>query len=139
MEPHLDTRDMYVEYLRRNGFMVVTADTTDEGDGRAVDADVIVTEIRVPGTYDGLDFVRRTRDRAGSRKVAIIVLTSNEGEEATRLAHAAGSDLCLIKPCLPDSLAQAIRAIINGTGVDSDLINPAGLSHSRFISRARYS
>ena len=61
VEPDEDNRDMYAESLRRYGFTVLTAATTDEGLRRASDADVIVTEIRVSGSFDGLALVSRLR------------------------------------------------------------------------------
>ena len=56
-----DSRVMYAEYLQTFGFTVLTADTTDDGLTRASDADVIVTWIGVPGSFDGVELVRRVR------------------------------------------------------------------------------
>ena len=50
IEPDNDSRAEYAEFRHPFGFMVLTADTTDDGLTRATDADVIVTGIRVPGS-----------------------------------------------------------------------------------------
>ena len=46
---------MYIDYLQLRGFTVLTADTTDEGLRRASEAAVIVTGVRVPGSFDGVE------------------------------------------------------------------------------------
>jgi hypothetical protein len=50
IEPDDDSRVPYAEYQHTFGFMVLTADTTDDGLTRATAAEVIVTGIRVPGS-----------------------------------------------------------------------------------------
>jgi CheY-like chemotaxis protein len=102
----------YAEYLRRYGFNVLTAATTDEGLRRASDAHVIVTEIRVSGSFDGLALVSRLR-HDGAKQTPIIVLTAWPPEpEEQRQAYAAGCDVLLSKPCLPEQLASAISGVV---------------------------
>jgi CheY-like chemotaxis protein len=111
VESHDDSRDMYADYLRHCGFTVRTADTTDEGLIRASDADVIVTEIRVHGSFDGVELVSRLRDAARTRQTPIIVLTSCAFAPDQQRAQAAGCNLFLPKPCLPERLVSEIRAV----------------------------
>jgi DNA-binding response OmpR family regulator len=65
IERDYDSRVMYAGYLQTFGFTVLTADTTDDGLTSATDADVIVTGIRVPGSFDAVEFVRRCASRIG--------------------------------------------------------------------------
>jgi DNA-binding response OmpR family regulator len=68
VESDADTREMYAECLRMSGFTVLSAETTDDGLRSASNADVIVTEIRVSGSCDGLDFVSRLRRADATKK-----------------------------------------------------------------------
>jgi DNA-binding response OmpR family regulator len=73
IEPDDDRRMMYAEYLHTFGFTVLTADTTDDGLSRASDADVIVTCIGVPGSFDGVELVRRMRQTDRTKHAPIMV------------------------------------------------------------------
>jgi CheY-like chemotaxis protein len=116
VESHDDSRDMYAQYLRACGFTVRTAGSTDEGLMLAGDADVIVTEIRVQGSFDGIEFVGRLRDDDGTKQTPIIVLTACAFEPDQRRARAAGCTVFLPKPCLPEQLAREIRDVGATTG-----------------------
>jgi two-component system cell cycle response regulator DivK len=106
-----DNRDMYATYLAKYNFTVLTADTTDEGLTRAADAEVIVTGIRVPGTFDGVELVGRLRSNHSGTK-PIIVLTACALEPDRQRALDAGCDVFLPMPCLPDRLLREIRTVL---------------------------
>jgi|SRR5580700_3853043 two-component system cell cycle response regulator DivK len=108
VESHEDTRTMYAEYLRGCGFTVMTADSTDEGLRCASDADVIVTEIRVHGSFDGVELVGRLRDAGETKLTPIVVLTACVFESDRQRARAAGCNVFLSKPCLPEQLISEI-------------------------------
>jgi CheY-like chemotaxis protein len=108
VESHGDSRDMYADYLRSCGYTVQTADTADEGLIRSRDADVIVTEIRVQGSFDGIELVGRLRDADETKQTPIIVLTACAFEPDEQRARAAGCNVFLPKPCLPERLAREI-------------------------------
>src|SRR5713226_9176455 len=101
--PH-DDRAMYAEYLRLQGFNPIEINDTADGLALAVTADVIVTGIRVEGPFDGIELVHRLRDGNGTRDKPIIVLTACAFEPNQQQALAAGCDVFLSKPCLPDRL-----------------------------------
>jgi CheY-like chemotaxis protein len=111
VESHEDSRDMYACYLQLCGFTVQTADTTDEGLILASDADVVVTGIRVHGSFDGVELVDRLRHADGTRQTPIIVMTSSVFGPDQRRAHASGCTVFLPKPCLPERLVSAIHAV----------------------------
>jgi two-component system cell cycle response regulator DivK len=111
VESDQDNRDMYAECLRTRGFAVLTANTTDEGLRRASDADVIVTEIRVSGSFDGLDLVTRLRHADPTKQTPIIVLTACLCEPDRQRVYAAGCDVFLQKPCLPEQLVDVINGV----------------------------
>jgi CheY-like chemotaxis protein len=110
-----DSREMYAEYLRGCGLTVETADTTDDGLTRGRAADVIVTEIRMPGSFDGVALVRRLREADETKRMPIIVLTTCDFEPYRRGAQAAGCDAFLGKPCCPDRLLHEIWTVLSAT------------------------
>jgi CheY-like chemotaxis protein len=111
-----DNRAMYAEYLRFRGLTLSTADTTDEGLVQSAAADFIVTGIRVPGSFDGFELIRRLR--AFNTRTPIIVLTACAFETDRRRALGVGCDRFLSMPCLPDQLEREIRHLWTLRGVE---------------------
>jgi two-component system, cell cycle response regulator DivK len=104
-----DDRTMYAEYLQRRGFAPLNVHTTDEAMAHAGDADVIVTDVRLSDSCDGLELVRRLRADARTRSKWIIVLTAWAMDPSREQALSAGCDVFLSKPCLPHALETEIR------------------------------
>jgi CheY-like chemotaxis protein len=116
VEDHQDDRAMYAEYLSVHGFEPIEIGTTDEALVRAVDADSIVTGIRVAGSFDGVELVRRLRADPRTASKPIIVLTASVMDDRKDAAIAAGCDIFLDKPCLPAAfLSQIQRAMASRT------------------------
>ena len=111
VESYEDSREMYACYLRLLGFTVLTANTADEGLIRASEADVVVTGIRVRGSFDGVELVDRLRHEDGTRQKPIIVMTSCAFGSDRQRAHAAGCTVFLQEPCLPEQLVSEISAV----------------------------
>ena len=110
VEDHVDSRQMYAEFLRPN-FAVVEA-----GDGLVAlqlmeqsRPDIVVTDLALP-RMDGFELVARMRADARFRDVPVIALSGYSGAEYASRAREAGSDLVLQKPCLPDELARAVES-----------------------------
>lgn len=112
VEPPEDDRPMYAEFLRASGFSVTEVDSTDEGLSAAHAADLIVTGVRMPGSFDGIELVRRLRDDERTRSKPLIVLTACTFEPDQSRAFAAGCDVFLPKPCLPEMLLQEVKRLI---------------------------
>lgn len=101
---------MYAEFLRLD-FHVVEA-----GDGIAAlelmqqtRPDVVVTDLALP-RMDGFELIERMRDDDRLRHVPVIALSGYSGAEHKERALQAGSDLVLLKPCLPETLAKAVAS-----------------------------
>ena len=90
IEPNDDNRNMYRWCLRRHGLNVLTALGSDEALRKAVRADVIVTSIRLPGAYDGIELVHRLRRPTPTADRIVIVLIGDAFVHHRRLAVAAG-------------------------------------------------
>ena len=112
VEPPEDDRPMYAEFLRANGFSVTEVDSTDDGLSAAQAADLIVTGVRMPGSFDGIELVRRLRDDERTKSKPLIVLTACTFEPDQSRAFAAGCDVFLPKPCLPEILLKEARRLI---------------------------
>ena len=115
VEPDDDNREMYGQFLTYSGFRGFNVSSADEALPIADKADVIVTDVRLPGAMDGLTFVARLRGDERTRHIPIIVLTACVSEECREGAVAAGCNLFLQKPCLPDVLVSKIQHVLNTT------------------------
>jgi chemosensory pili system protein ChpA (sensor histidine kinase/response regulator) len=110
VEDHVDSRQMYAEFLRPQ-FNVVEA---EDGVGalqlmQKSTPDIVVTDLALP-RMDGFELMQRMRADERLRHVPVIALSGFSGVEYEARAREAGSDLVLLKPCLPDELARAVAA-----------------------------
>ena len=112
VESDADNRELYAEYLHYSSAAVTTVDTTDAALPVARFADVIVTGMRVHGTFDGITLVKRLRADEETRHATIIVLTACVFERDEQVAFAAGCDAFLRKPCDPETLVQTINLLL---------------------------
>ena len=72
--------------------------------------DLLLLDIRMPG-IDGFEVARRVRRREQERsaaRVPIIAITADSDTETCEACLAAGIDVVLAKPIIPDQLARAI-------------------------------
>jgi two-component system cell cycle response regulator DivK len=114
-----DARDLYAEFLRTQGYEVTGAADGPEALNLALPAgyDIIVLDLALP-RMDGLAVLRELRRNPATARTPIIILSASVGQDAREDALAAGADLFLEKPCLPDDLEEAIRGFV-GKGVRS--------------------
>jgi two-component system, cell cycle response regulator DivK len=108
-----DTREMYSMYLQHVGIRVVEA---DEDPQRALDTaatylpDVITTDLRLWGN---LCQVFKDDDR--TRRIPVIAVTGTAMPGDIANAKRAGCVSVLTKPCLPETLVQEIRRVLQST------------------------
>jgi CheY-like chemotaxis protein len=107
-----DNRAMYADFLRASGFRTIAIDNTAGALALAVTADAMVTGIRVAGAFDGLELVRRVRANDQTATMPIVVLTACAFDEDERRARAAGCDVFLTKPCLPERLVRELSRVV---------------------------
>jgi DNA-binding response OmpR family regulator len=108
-----DTRHLYAEYLRQSAYEIEEAEDGREALAKAImrPPDVIVTETRLPG-IDGYSLCRLLREDAATHHVTIVVVTGDAFAADTNRAMAAGADVVLVKPCLPENLVATIRRLL---------------------------
>lgn len=112
VESHDDTRELYADYLRYAGFDVLPVNATDAALAHAHNADAVVTDLAVHGSFDGIELVRRVRRTDEGARTAIVVLTAYVLDTYRMHALHAGADVFLPKPCLPEVLAAELRRAV---------------------------
>src|SRR5262245_6492820 len=109
-----DTREMYSLYLPMAGYSVETAAEGREAVIKALTLypDVIVMDLQMPGV-DGWRAMREICGNARTAGTPVIVLTGHDFKNYLgHSAFAEGAFAYLMKPCLPERLAQEIDACL---------------------------
>jgi two-component system cell cycle response regulator DivK len=107
-------RRLYAEWLTLAGFTVKQAHNGLQALEQAFDIvpDVVVTDLNIPG-IDGFELTRRLRLDPRTRNVPVVAVTGYAAFAADPArAQRAGCNTVLEKPCSPDDLESAIRAVI---------------------------
>jgi DNA-binding response OmpR family regulator len=107
VEPHDDTRELYRLWMSSLGWQVVTASdgasaTVALGAG---DPAVVVSEMRLPDR--GVEALLAAAATGGVPVIGLTTAPSNH-----RRASDARVSVLLMKPCLPDEVVAAIRAVL---------------------------
>jgi DNA-binding response OmpR family regulator len=112
VEPHADTRELYGRALTSIGWEVVTA-TDGASASRAFfthQPTVVVSETRLPD--GGEAALLRAFADAGVAVVALTTAPPYQHRDFSGMRLSA----VLMKPCLPDVLARAVRHVIETSG-----------------------
>jgi CheY-like chemotaxis protein len=109
-----DEREMYAEWLRYLGYWTLQAETASDAYRLASELQpaVVVTCVRLRGQEDGLDLTRRIKTDEHTRNLSVVVLSGYLFSGAIEAATAAGCDLFVPTPCLPDALGRAIDGLV---------------------------
>jgi DNA-binding response OmpR family regulator len=135
-----DGLDMYAEFLRHEGLTPIPVSSAEDALTAAPRADVVVTGILLSGPFDGIELIAQLRRSERTRQLPIIVLTACAWDSERQRAELAGCDLFLAKPCLPQDLVLAVRAVLSSSklrhvrGKPVKAQTPAGESQSRVQS-----
>ena len=112
VQPERDDRDMYEEYLSQNGLTPICAQEALAALKLANRVDVIVTDLLLPGAFDGHALIEWLRRDAWTFRKPIVVLTVCAWVQEESRARTAGCDAFLSKPCPPDVLLREIRRLL---------------------------
>jgi CheY-like chemotaxis protein len=112
-----DTRYLLRAALEDLGSRVTEAASAAEALPLAVDADVVVADLAMPGE-DGYTLIRRIRELPAARggRVPAIAVTAHATEGDRDRALAAGFDEHLAKPVEPARVVAAIHQLLTPTG-----------------------
>ena len=121
VDGHEDTRELYAVALPSLGFETDTIGDGIRAFGRAWDMhpDIIVTEISLP-RFDGWSLVAELTRDPRTRDIPIVVLTSHAELSVRERAQREGVAAVLVKPCLPERLATAVRELLGLKSSDED-------------------
>ncbi len=114
VDDHPDTCQMYAEFLGL-GFQVMTAPDAEQA-LEVVQAripDLLITDLSLPG-IDGFELISQVRQNPALQGISIICLSGHGGDAYEERARAAGSDRVLLKPCMPDKLAEVAAEVLQG-------------------------
>ena len=116
VEDHLDSRQMYAE------FMALTYEVMEAGTGTEAlrlmanrPPDLLVTDLSLPD-IDGFELVTRMRQDPKLSAVPVICLSGYGGHAHEERARSLQCERLLQKPCLPDTLADAVADVLESDG-----------------------
>ena len=70
---------------------------------------VIILDIMMPGTVDGLEVCRRVKSNPDTAETKVILLSAKGQKEDLRNGEKAGADAYFVKPFSPMSLLESIK------------------------------
>ena len=113
VDGHDDTRELYAVALASLGFQTITVEDGAQAFGRVWEThpDIVVTEIALP-QHDGFRLLKDLKRDARTRDIPVIILTSRSESGFRERAAQEGCATVLVKPCLPEELAQALRDVL---------------------------
>jgi CheY-like chemotaxis protein len=112
-EDDRDTREIYRACLDLSGFRTAEAHNGRQALTKATDLvpDIIVTDLALPG-LDGFELCRELRQNARTCTIPVMAITGYAFADLDARAARAGMARVLIKPCLPDTLVQEVRTLV---------------------------
>jgi two-component system cell cycle response regulator DivK len=110
IEDHEDNRRILRDLLSSAGYVVIEAETGEEGVALAEREvpDLILMDIQLPG-LDGYEATRRIKTQATLRRIPIIAVTSYALSGDDVKASQAGCDAYVTKPFSPRALLAKVR------------------------------
>lgn len=94
----------------------------------ALDPDVILMDIRMPG-IDGVETTRRIKEQRSDGRPYVVVLTTFDDDQNIFAALRAGASGFLNKASGPEELAQAVRSVVAGGGALSASVAASLIDH----------
>lgn len=107
-----DTREMYIDSLRYEGFEVVQATNGAEGVEQALlhRPDVVVMDFAMP-LMDGGQAARRLAEDPRTSAIPVVLVSAFADAVPVEVRTACAA--FLPKPCRPDDLAQLLRLVLS--------------------------
>ena len=105
-------RELVKHALGSSGFSVTVAEDGVEGveTFQTVEADVVITDINMP-RMDGFGVIDAIRQGEVNRRVPILVLTTESGENLKQRARRAGATGWIVKPFDDDALVATVQRV----------------------------
>jgi hypothetical protein len=112
-----DTAQVLRTVLERAGAAVELAYRGDEALARlhGRDFDLLISDVAMP-EMDGYELIRRLREEAGARPIHAIAVSAFADLDHHKQSLAAGYEMHISKPVLPDALIRAVAAVVGCGG-----------------------
>ena len=138
IEDFEDAIELYADYLRFHGLEVLTAATGPEGLALARDQMpvLIIMDAGLPG-MSGWEATERLKADPNTANICVMMLTGHVFEDAERRAEAAGVDVFLRKPCLPDELLHETLTALETLPCGSEVSSPGARQAATLASQQR--
>ncbi len=75
-------------------------------------ADVVITDVNM-ARMNGYEFIERVRREQAFEHTPIIIISTETGDADKRQGYAAGANLYLTKPCMPDILVESAKMLMS--------------------------
>lgn len=113
IEDHADIRRLIRMTLEFEDYELHEAANADEGLAavRQLQPQVLVLDIMMPGSMDGLELCRRVKTEPSLGAPQVVLLTARGQSEDIQAGKAAGADAYLLKPFSPLKLIETIAAL----------------------------
>jgi CheY-like chemotaxis protein len=104
-DPDRDTRELYGDWFRQNGYDVVEAANGRDALEKAFAGrlSLVITETWLP-QVDGFALCQQLRQHPDTSAVPIIIVTADARKAALDRAFRAGANVVLVKPVTPDDV-----------------------------------
>jgi chemosensory pili system protein ChpA (sensor histidine kinase/response regulator) len=125
VDDSVSVRRFVGQMLERAGLEVVTANDGAEALERLreVSVDAIVTDLEMP-RINGYELIRSLRQRAATRTVPIVVLTTRAGEKHLDLARRLGVTHYVTKPIEEQAFVKLVESVTSGQGAGAGVVTP---------------
>jgi len=137
VEDHLELSHWLAKALRDANLTVECAATGTDADAllHTQDYALVILDLTLP-RMDGLDVLRRLRDRGGPRaKTPVLILTARGGLEERVQGLNLGADDYMAKPFELSELEARVKALLRRTSGNEALVHACGALHFDTVGR----
>jgi CheY-like chemotaxis protein len=108
-----DARLMYTTYLKHHGFPVIEATDGEEAVRQAQEhmPALVLMDLGLP-RVDGWEATRRIKTDERTRQIHVLAISGHAVPESVQRAKDAGVDAFFKKPCLPPTVLEKIREML---------------------------
>ncbi len=114
VDDQAEIRELVQVTLRTSDLKVIQADGGEKAVGIATAEmpDMIIMDIDMPGTMNGLEATRTLKNNPKTRNIVIIMLTGKDRDEDRQKGREAGADDYFTKPFSPLELIKKVEEVL---------------------------
>lgn len=114
VDDQTEIRELVKVTLRSSDLTVIQADSGEKAveTARSEHPDLIIMDVDMPGTMNGLDATRTLKSDPKTRDITIVMLTGKGREEDRQRGKEAGADDYFTKPFSPLELIKKVEEVL---------------------------